>query len=151
MTLYVFLKFLHILAAMVAVGTNVTYFVWLGRVRAEPEQELFVLRGIKLLDSRLANPGYFALLGLGIVLVLVGGLSFGTFWIAASLVLYVAVALFGVLLFAPALRRQREILAGEGPRSPSAGRASRRTAVAGALTMVPVLVIVFLMVVKPNP
>jgi uncharacterized membrane protein len=149
-SLYEFLKFLHVLAAIVAVGTNVTYFVWLRQVPKHPEQELFILRGIRLLDSRLANPGYISLLALGILLVIEGFPEFTSFWVAASLVLYVAVAVFGGVFFAPALRRQRELLESEGPRGPTAAEAARRTAVMGLLTMIPVLAIVFFMVVKPD-
>jgi uncharacterized membrane protein len=149
-SLYEFLKFLHVLAAIVAVGTNVTYFVWLRQVPSQPEQELFILRGIRLLDSRLANPGYIALLVLGILLVIEGFPEFTSFWVAASLVLYVAVAVFGGVFFAPALRRQRELLESEGPRGPAAAAAARRTTVMGLLTMIPVLAIVFFMVVKPD-
>jgi uncharacterized membrane protein len=151
MSLYTFLKFLHVLAAIVAVGTNVTYFVWLRQVPKQPEQELFILRGIRLLDSRLANPGYTLLLVLGIALVLVGFPRFSDLWVWAALVLYVAVAAFGMVFFAPALRRQRHLLETEGPRGAPAAEAARRTNLMGALTMVPVLIIVFLMVVKPNP
>jgi hypothetical protein len=71
MSWYTFFKFLHVLAAIIAVGTNVTYFVWLRQVPEHPEHELFILRGIRQLDSRLANPAYYALLVLGIVLVLI--------------------------------------------------------------------------------
>jgi uncharacterized membrane protein len=150
MSLYEFLKFLHVLAAITAVGTNVTYFVWLRQVAAQPEQELFILRGIRALDSRLANPGYILLLVLGITLVLVGFPSFTSFWVAASIVLYVAVAVYGAVFFAPALQRQREVLETEGPRGPAAAAAARRTTFMGLLTMVPVVAIVFFMVVKPD-
>jgi uncharacterized membrane protein len=33
MTTYLALKLIHVLAAIVALGTNVTYFVWLSRTR----------------------------------------------------------------------------------------------------------------------
>jgi uncharacterized membrane protein len=133
------------------VGTNVTYFVWLRQVPKQPEQELFILRGIRLLDSRLANPGYMLLLALGIVLVLVGFPRFSDFWIWASIVLYVLVTIVGIAFFAPALKRQRALLETEGPRGTEAAAASRRTTLMGILTMIPVLAIVFLMVTKPNP
>jgi hypothetical protein len=56
---YLPLKLVHVLSAIVAIGTNVTYFVWFvamrGRSQAEPG---FAPQMIKALDSRLANPAY---------------------------------------------------------------------------------------------
>lgn len=101
---YLWLKLVHVLSAIVAVGTNVTYFVWLARARTRPSQhDLYVLEGIKVLDSRLANPGYVLLPLTGIGLVLVGDLSFSTFWIATAIVFYVFLGAFAGVLFAPAL------------------------------------------------
>ncbi|MBA3551290.1 MAG: hypothetical protein H0W27_00260 [Actinobacteria bacterium] len=36
LTTYSWLKLIHILAAIIAVGTNITYFVWLSRTKREP-------------------------------------------------------------------------------------------------------------------
>ena len=59
---YEILKFLHVLLAIVAVGFNATYAVWLARAAKEPEHEAFALRGVKFLDDRIANPAYALLL-----------------------------------------------------------------------------------------
>lgn len=56
---YLPLKLVHVLSAIVAVGTNVTYFVWLAAMKGRPSSEQsFALDTIKKLDSRLANPAY---------------------------------------------------------------------------------------------
>src|SRR5678815_1946341 len=68
MTTYLALKLIHVLAAIVAVGTNVTYFVWLSRTRRQPDQGAYVLPGIKALDARLANPAYVVLPVTGILM-----------------------------------------------------------------------------------
>jgi uncharacterized membrane protein len=148
---YLWLKLVHILSAIVAVGTNVTYFVWLARARTrESPNDLAVLEGIKVLDSRLANPGYVLLPLTGIGMVLVGDLSFSTFWIAAAIALYVLLGALAGILFAPALRRQTDALRAGGPRSDGYAAAARRTTVFGAITMVPVAGILYLMVMKPT-
>lgn len=77
-TVYSWLKLIHILAAIVAVGTNVTYFVWLGFARRDPAGSAGVLRGIKVLDARLANPAYGVLPIAGILMVLDGHIGFTT-------------------------------------------------------------------------
>jgi uncharacterized membrane protein len=143
-------KLVHVLAAIVAVGTNVTYFVWLSRTRKHPEQALYVLPGIKALDTRLANPAYVVLPITGILMVLDADLGFTTFWIATAIGLYVAVAVIAGAFFAPSLRRQIELAAASA--EPSAyGRAARRTTLAGVVTMLPIAAILYLMVVKPIP
>ena len=53
--LYLLLKWLHVLLAIAAVGTNLTYGVWIARARRQPELLPFALRGVKLLDDRIAN------------------------------------------------------------------------------------------------
>jgi uncharacterized membrane protein len=149
---YLWLKLVHVLSAIVAVGTNVTYFVWLARARKRASQhDLYVLEGIRVLDSRLANPGYVLLPLTGVGMVLVGDLSFSTFWIATAIVLYVLLGALAGILFAPALRRQTEALRVGGAASEDYAAAARRTMVLGAITMIPIAGILYLMVMKPTP
>jgi uncharacterized membrane protein len=150
MTTYLALKLIHVLAAIVAVGTNVTYFVWLSRTRRQPEQGACVLPGIKALDARLANPAYVVLPVTGILMVLDADLGFTTFWIITAIILYVAMGLIAGVLFSPALRRQVEIATSDAEPSVYA-EAARRTTVTGIITMVPIAAILYLMVIKPTP
>lgn len=150
MTLYEFLKFVHVLLAIVAVGFNASYGIWIARAAKEPEHELHVLRGIKFLDDRIANPAYGLLLAVGIALVFVGGWEITTFWILTSLILFVVTTLVAVVLYTPALRRQIALLeAGQG-RSDEYAALSKRAAAIGAALGVLVVAIVFLMVTKPT-
>lgn len=150
MTLYGFLKFLHILMAIIAVGFNASYGIWLARAAKEPEHAPHVLRGIKVLDDRFANPAYGLLLVLGIAMVIVGDLSFQTFWISASLALYVIVVLVAVVGFTPALRAQIALAeAGRIDSDEYRHIAKRGGAIGGALAVL-VVIIVFMMVTKPT-
>jgi uncharacterized membrane protein len=149
-TVYTWLKLIHILAAIVAVGTNVTYFAWLALARRDPGGSAGILRGIAALDKRLANPAYGVLPLAGILMVLNGHIGFTTFWVWAAIVMYALVGLSAALLFAPSLRRQTDLaVAGTDPAVYEA--AARRTTMTGLLTMVPVAVILYLMVMKPTP
>jgi uncharacterized membrane protein len=98
------LKFVHVLSAIVAVGTNVTYFVWLAamRNRSMPEQS-FALETIKKLDSRLANPAYGILPLTGVIMILVsdGLYEFTTFWILLAIGLYILVGVIAGAFFGP--------------------------------------------------
>jgi uncharacterized membrane protein len=149
---YSLLKLVHILAAIVAVGTNVTYFVWLARINGQPRPErAAVLGGIKALDARLANPAYGILPLTGVGMVLVGDIPFSTFWVALAIGLYIAVGVIAGVLFSPALRRQVELVANDEAGSHAYTEAARRTTMFGAFTMLPIAVILYLMVIKPTP
>jgi uncharacterized membrane protein len=150
MSLYLILKWLHVLLAIIAVGTNITYSIWLARARKNPEHLAFVLRGVKILDDRVANPAYGLLLVIGIIMTFVGGIPMSTPWILSALVLYVMVFGMGLFLYTPTLRRQVELAeAGEGQSAESQALAQRGT-VLGIVLAVLVVAIVFLMVVKPS-
>jgi len=148
---YLPLKLVHVLSAIVAVGTNVTYFVWLAAMKGRaPTQQAFALETIKKLDARLANPAYGVLPLTGVIMVLVtDGLGFTTFWIAVAIGLYILVGVIAGAFFAPSLRRQTELAAEAG--SPAYEAAALRTRTTGLLTMLPIAGILYLMVLKPTP
>lgn len=146
---YLFLKWLHVLAAVVALGTNLTYTVWLALAARDERSLLFALRGIRYLDRRLANPGYLVLLITGLVMVYWVGFPLSTPWLLVSLLLYIATALLGFFVYAPNFRRQIRLAEERGPQSEAYKAAARRSVRLAWLTTVIVLVILFLMVVKP--
>jgi uncharacterized membrane protein len=149
-TAYVLLKYLHVLLAIVAIGFNISYGVWLSRVRKEPEHSLYVLRGIKTLDDRFANPAYGLLLVTGVILLAVGSIPFTTSWIIIALVLYVALLLIAVIGYSPTLKKQIAVLEADGPESADYASLSRRGTTLGIVLAVIVLLIEFDMVVKPT-
>jgi uncharacterized membrane protein len=149
MSLYLILKYLHVLLAIVAVGANATYGVWLALGAREPQHLRVVLRGIQFLDNRIANPAYGLLLVTGLAMVWVGPLSVRTPWVTLALILYVFVIVMAVRGFTPALRRQIRALEAEGPQSAAYRQAASATQVSGVLLMVVVLIIIFVMVSKP--
>ena len=150
MSWYVLLKYLHVVLAIVAIGFNASYGVWLARVRKEPDHALYVLRGIKTLDDRFANPAYAGLLILGLAMTFIAGIPLTTFWIAAALVLYVLLLIGGFAFFSPTLKRQIAALEASGPNSPEYLALGQRGTVVGILLTIDVLAIVYLMVVKPT-
>ena len=106
MDLYPWLKTLHILFAIVAVGFNISYGIWQARAAREPEHMGYALRGIKFLDDRVANPSYAGLLVVGIILVLIGPYDFTTFWVAVAIGLYVLMFVVAIVFYSPTLKRQ---------------------------------------------
>lgn len=147
--LYLFLKWIHVLAAIIALGTNITYSVWLARVNRAPESLLFTLRTVKLLDDRIANPAYGVSLITGLAMVLISGMSLTTPWILLSLVLYVLVVFIAFLGYTPTLRHQIELAESVGPESEQYAAMTKRAARLGLILGVLVMAIVYLMVMKP--
>jgi len=146
---YLVLKLLHVIAAIAAVGANITYGIWIAAATREGASLPFALRIIKRIDDRLANPAYGLLLVTGAAMVVVGGVSVASSWLLVAFALYVALVLVGVLGYTPALKAQIRLLESRGSQSPEYAGASRRGLTLGAVTGVLVLLILALMVLKP--
>ena len=151
MSVFVIVKFLHILLAIIAVGFNASYGVWLARLAREPvPTQSFVLRGLKRLDDWFANPAYVLLAVTGVTMVFVGELRFTTFWIAGGIVLWAIAVALGFFVYTPMLRNQILALETTGPDSDDYKRYASNARFMGILLAVIVVVIVFLIVTKPT-
>jgi uncharacterized membrane protein len=147
---YLVLKFIHILSAIVAVGSNITYGVWSARSSGQAAHTSFALKGIKFIDDRIANPAYGVLLVTGLIMVFLGHWSITALWIIVALVGFVAVAVLGVAIYSPLLRNQIRLADAGDVTSPEAVSLSRRGRVFGPVLGVIVLVILAMMVFKPT-
>ncbi len=148
MDLVLVFKLVHIVAAIVAVGANVTYAFWLRLAGRDRDRLVWTIDGIRRLDRTIANPAYGVLLVTGMLMVLGGLYSFGTGWIVAAITLYVITAIVGITLYGPAIRRQLAE-AERDPWSAAYVAAERRSNLLGAVTFLIVGVIIVLMVTKP--
>ena len=147
--LYLIFNWLHILFAIVAVGANVTYGLWIARATRTPEVLPFTLRTIKFLDDRFTNPSYGLLLVTGLVMVFVGDLPFEDLWLSLSIFLYLIAILLGLFGYTPTLRKQIALAESEGPESAQYKVVAVRGRTLGILLGVILMVIVYLMVTKP--
>jgi uncharacterized membrane protein len=148
--LYPYIKFVHVLLAIVAVGFNASYGIWLARASREPAHLGHVLRGIRTLDDRFANPAYVLLLVTGLANVFIGGIPLTTPWILGALALWAVLLVVGAGVYTPTLRRQIATLEASGPDSPAYRRLAARGQATGIALAGIVVVIVFLMVTKPG-
>jgi uncharacterized membrane protein len=139
-------KFLHVLLAIVAVGVNASYGIWL----AGSDDDAEALRGIKRLHDHVAIPAYVLLGVTGVVLVVRGPWDITTPWIAVSSVLYLVGLAGAVFASSPALLGQLIILEEHGPQHPVYRAATRYTTIAAGVTGALAVVIIFLMVTKPG-
>src|SRR5205807_9863060 len=117
-SLYLVLKFIHILAAITAVGSNLTYGVWNARLQSDPAQLGFALKGIKFIDDRIANPAYGVLLLTGLLMVFVNHWPVGSLWIVLAVVLFVVLAGLAFRVYSPLLRDQIRLVDAGDPTSP---------------------------------
>lgn len=147
---YQLAKFVHILLAIVAVGFNASYGIWLARAAKAPQAtQSHVLRTIKFLDDRFANPAYVLLLVSGLFMVVNAGIPFSRFWIAGAIGLWLVLLFVGAGVYTPTLRDQIRVLENEGPASEEYHRLSERGRNVGIVLAIIVAAIVFLMVTKP--
>jgi uncharacterized membrane protein len=148
--LFLILKWLHILFAIIAIGANVTYGIWIARAARSAEILPFTLQTIKLIDDRLANPAYGLLLITGLSMVFVLPLPLTTPWLLTALILYLILVLVGLGGYTPTLRRQIQLLTSRSFQSPDYQVLARRGTILGIVLGVLAIAIVFLMVVKPG-
>jgi uncharacterized membrane protein len=148
--LFSILKWIHVLAAIIAVGANATYGVWLARASRSADVLPFTLRTIKLIDDRLANPAYGLQLLTGLAMAFILPLPLTTPWLLTALILYAILVLVGLGGYTPTLRRQIQVLDKEGFRSPNYQALARRGTLIGIVLAILAIAIVFLMVVKPG-
>src|SRR6202035_3278726 len=93
---FLVVKYIHILSAIVAVGLNISYAIWILRAQREPTHTAFALKGIKFLDDRIANPAYGVLLLTGLLMVVLLPIPITTLWIVIALILYAALLVVGL-------------------------------------------------------
>ncbi len=148
--LFTLVKFVHVTLAIVAVGFNLSYGVWIARSARDPEHIGFVMRSIRWIDARVANPAYGLLLLTGLFMAFDAGYPLTTFWIASALVLYASAVVVGIAIIAPNFRAQLRALESDGPASETFRRSAARGRTYGLLVSLLVVVIVFLMVTKPT-
>ena len=148
--LYPWLKLTHILLAIVAVGFNLSYAILIRRATAEPEHLGHVLRTVKALDDRFANPAYGLLLVVGLAMVFIGFPEITDLWIVLAIGLYLLLVILGFAVYTPTLRRQIAAVESVGPNSDEYREVAARGNRVGALLGVVVFVIIALMVLKPT-
>jgi uncharacterized membrane protein len=142
--------YLHVLSAIVAVGSNATYAVWFARGAIAREHLLFALRGVAFIDGRVANPAYVLLLLTGAAMVVMSGRPWNEPWIVAALVLYALLAIVGIAFYTPALKREIAAVERGGPDDPGYAPAAARQNAVAALLLLFALVILYLMVFRPG-
>lgn len=146
---YLVLKFIHIASAITAVGANITYGVWNARAAADAAHTSFMLKGIKFLDDRIANPAYGVLFLSGLIMVFAGHWG-PALWVIVAIVLFIAIAVLGFAVFTPLLRNQIKLAETGDTSSSEFTRLANRSRMLGPILGLLVVIILVMMVFKPN-
>ena len=151
MSLYQILKFVHVFAAIIAVGFNFSYIVWLVKGKMEKEHLLFALRGIKLMDDRVANPCYGLALITGFAMTYIAGYNIlAVPWILYPLILFGIMGILAFGFYSPTLKKQIKIVEEYGGDSPEYKSVEKRQMLVGGILFVLAVSVIAIMVFKPS-
>jgi uncharacterized membrane protein len=148
--IYLLLKSIHIFSVILALGSNLTYGFLTYRAEREPIHLLFTLNTIRWIDKYIANRSYIITLITGLLLVWNTGYSVKALWIWFSLLLFCIVALLGITLYAPVIKRQVELVERNQLRSAEYQSIKTKSNRLGLFVTLLVVIILVLMVVKPT-
>jgi Predicted integral membrane protein (DUF2269) len=156
LTVFRLFLFLHVTGAIVAFGPGFAAAVAGAMVAKEPQHANFFARQQLAVATRLVTPAAFSMAITGILMIAVLGWSTivgNRLWLPVGIVLYVIAIVFSVAVQAPTGRRLVDLTATPpapgSPPPPELPATAKRVRQGGIFLSALVLVIVFLMVVKP--
>ncbi|MDE3102713.1 MAG: DUF2269 family protein [Chloroflexota bacterium] len=140
------LRVLHILLAIAALGTNLTFPIWTRLAERDGSSLAFTLTGVRFVDRWVTIPSYLLCAITGVALVLALGIPFGAAWVWVSIALLVLLMALGFGPYRP-LSRLRLELARDGGSGTEYRAADRRIdyldgAILGAAVLITVLMTV---------
>jgi uncharacterized membrane protein len=150
-TLYELLLFVHILAAIVWVGGNVTFQFMALRTLASGDSARIAGLGADAdwIGLRVYTPAALLAILAGIGMVLEGDIGFGRGWIIVGLVGFTYSLLAGSLYNGPQSRKLSEEIAAGGAGTAAVDHRIRRILLSGRIELAVLLFVVFNMTVKP--
>lgn len=136
--------------AIMALGANLSYPLWLYIGHKNEKYLPFALNGIKTLDDYMANPAYILSLLTGLGLCWYMHLNpFSSFWLWGSLILYALAAGTGIAVYSPLLKKQIATLQSAGKDSTAYQQINRKGLYTGIFIFLLAFSIILLMVGKP--
>lgn len=156
--LFSWLLFLHVLAAIVAIGPNFAYSTIRALGRQEPQHANFSTRVSHAISAKLVYPVGLVIPATGLAMILVLGIDLTSrafWWLDLAIVAYAGVYLFSFFVQRSVVERIIQMTSSAPPPGASgppaelvalASRAQR----GGTVMLVLLLLVVLLMVVKPQ-
>jgi uncharacterized membrane protein len=139
----------HVLVAIVAVGSSAGSSLWVRMPSRTPAHLPFALRTAKFLDEFLTRPGLIVLLVTGVWMA-ASRWSLALLWVRSALILVAIVLVLLYLVVGPLLQRLIRVAEVEGLASSMWARLERGFEVAGGASGLIIVVVVWLMVTKPS-
>jgi uncharacterized membrane protein len=157
MSWYVFFLFLHILTAILAFGTAMLAFPFIGAFAEKESAHVnFAFRLSFAMGRRGVTPLALATFGFGIVLIVLGGWNPLTDeWLLISIILFLVTVVDAQLMTLPTVRRLAELTASPaesatGTPSADVSKLVRKVKIGGTTSAVLLATITLLMVWKPG-
>lgn len=148
-SVYLVVKFVHILVAIIAVGSSAGSSLWLRLAIRSPSHLPFALRSAKRLDEVVTRPGLIVMALTGLWMAATRW-SLSLFWVRASLILVVIVLVLLYVVVGPLLTRLIRVTDSDGLSTPAWKRSNWLFEVFGGAAGLIIVVIVWLMVTKPS-
>ena len=154
--LFPWLLFLHVLAALVAIGPNFAYATIRGMGRREPQHANFATRVSHEISARLVYPVGLVIPITGVAMILVVGIDLTArafWWLDVAIAIYAGVYLYSFFVQRKVV--ERIIGLTEKPFGPSGPPAelpglARRAQRGGTAMLILLVIVAGLMVVKPQ-
>jgi hypothetical protein len=150
------LLFLHVLGAIIVFGPTFAFPLIAGQAQKSPQNSHFAAIVTDVIERRIIIPGAIVQGITGVLLIIALGAdvtSSSYRWLISAIVLYLIAIGFAILVQAPAVEKMVELTktppGPEGP-SPELLANARKLQRGGMLLALLIVVIVFLMVVKPG-
>jgi hypothetical protein len=149
--------FVHVLAAIVAIGPNFAYSTIRAMGRQEPQHANFGVRVSHRISERLVYPVGLLIPATGVSMILILGLDLTSrayWWLDVAILIYASVYLYSFFVQRRIIERIIELTStpppAQGPLPELPGLAARAQR-GGTAMLVLLAVVAFLMVVKPQP
>lgn len=150
MTLYQIVKFIHVFSVIIAVGFNFSYIIWMVKGKMEKDHLLFALRGIKLMDGKIANPCYGLILISGFTMAYIADYNIlSVTWIFYPLVLFGIMGTLAFAVYSPTLKKQIALVENDGMDTQEYKTIEKKQMVVGAILFILAVSIIAIMVIKP--
>jgi len=156
--LFPWLLLLHVLGAVVAFGPTFSFSLIGAMAGREPQHANFATRITHAVTDRLVIPVAVTMAITGVAMILVAGINLAAAqyrWLGVAIVLYVVVLSYGVLVQRRTVERLIELTsappaAGASGPPPEVPAVVRRVQLGGMFMGAGIVLILFLMVVKPG-
>lgn len=151
-----YIVFLHVLGAIIAFGPTFAYSIMGSMAAKEPQHANFSSRQVDMIGKRLVYPLAIFQGITGVLIIVAAGYDvMSRAWLAVAIVLYLFTLVYALTVQRNALHRLIELTSAPPPPgatgpSPEIVATVKRIQQGGILLGVMIVVIVFLMVVKPG-